>query len=123
MPSNITSPSYAVNNNSNTDVFFTNFFKKKYDISPNANDAIVSFFENYTGSKTAGAALAAAVIYTSLSQQIEPMSVLDKFKKLSRGELNTYLAMYLNLSRVGSSLLGVTNVPAANKYVERTIIA
>lgn len=120
---NLSSPSYNINNSgTSTDIFFNNFFTKNYNISPNANDAIVSFFESFTDNKEAAQALAAAVIYTSLSQEIDPMSTLDQFKVVPPGELNIFIAMYLNLNRVGSSALGVRNQPATNKYVDRTIL-
>jgi len=120
--SNLSQPSYAVDLNSSAQDFFNNFFTKQYNISPNANDAIVAFFESFTDTKEAAQALAAAVIYTSLSQEVDPMSTLDEFRKVPAGQLNVFIAMYLNLNRVGSSLLGVRNQPVTNKYVSRTII-
>jgi hypothetical protein len=120
--SNLSGPSYNVNQSSSALDFFNNFFTKNYNISPNANDAIVSYFEKIADNKESAAALAAAVIYTSLSQEVDPMETLDEFKKVSPGELNVFLAMYLNLNRVNSSLLGVRNVPLTNKYVNRAII-
>ena len=121
--SNLASPSYDTNNSeSGTDVFFNNFFTKNYNISPNANDAIVSFFESFAENKEAAQALAASVIYTSLSQETDPMLTLDEFKKIPAGELSIFVAMYLNLNRAGSSALGVRNQPVTNKYVTRTIL-
>lgn len=122
-PSNLTAPSYESNETVSTQQFFNNFYNKSYTISPNANDAIVSYFEGVADNKEAAQALAAAVIYTSLSQEVDPMSTLDQFTQLEPGELNVYLAMYLNLNRIPSSLLGVTNKPITNKYVGRTILA
>ena len=122
-PSNLTAPSYESNETVSTQQFFNNFYNKSYTISPNANDAIVSYFEGVADNKEAAQALAAAVIYTSLSQEVDPMSTLDQFTQLEPGELNVYLAMYLNLNRIPSSLLGITNKPITNKYVGRTILA
>jgi hypothetical protein len=101
---------------------FNNFFTKNYNISPNANDAIVSFFESFAENKESAQALAASVIYTSLSQETDPMLTLDEFKKIPAGELSIFVAMYLNLNRAGSSALGVRNQPVTNKYVSRTIL-
>lgn len=122
-PSNLTAPSYESNETVSTQQFFNNFYNKSYTISPNANDAIVSYFEGIADNKEAAQALAAAVIYTSLSQEVDPMSTLDQFTQLEPGEINVYLAMYLNLNRIPSSLLGITNKPITNKYVGRTILA
>jgi hypothetical protein len=120
--SNLSGPSYNINQDSTTPDFFNNFFNKNYNISPNANDAVVAYFEQIAENKEAAAALAAAVIYTSLSQEVDPMATLDEFRRMPPGELNVFIAMYLNLNRVGSSALGVRNAPLTNKYVNRTII-
>jgi hypothetical protein len=122
-PNNLQSPSYQVNNYSSTEQFFNNFFTADYNISPDANDAIVSYFENFTDNVESAQALAAAVIYTSLSQEVEPMETLQQFSKLPEGTINEYLALFLNLNRVGSSLLGVSITPTTNPYVTRTILA
>jgi hypothetical protein len=41
----------------------------------------------------------------------------------SLSELDAYLTMLLNLNRVGTSLLGLSNSPRTSKYIERTILA
>jgi len=120
-PSNITAPELSVSQ-PNTQEFFNNFFTKQYDISPDANDAVVTFFEEITDNKESAQALSAAVIYTCLTQDIDPLSILQEFSGLSQGELDAYLAMFLNLNRIPSSLLGVTNTPVTNKYVARTFL-
>ena len=38
-------------------------------------------------------------------------------------ELDAYLVMLLNLNRVGTSLLGISNSPRTSPYVERMILA
>lgn len=120
-PSNISTPALGVSQ-PNTEEFFNNFFTKQYNISPDANDAVVTFFEQLTDNKESAQALSAAVIYTCLTQEIDPMSILRQFSGLSKGEIDAYLAMFLNLNRIPSSLLGVTNTPVTNKYVARTFI-
>ena len=120
-PSNITAPELSVSQPT-TQEFFNNFFTKQYDISPDANDSVVTFFENITDNKESAQALSAAVIYTCLTQDIDPMSILQEFSGLGQGELDAYLAMFLNLNRIPSSLLGVTNTPVTNKYVARTFL-
>jgi hypothetical protein len=120
-PSNINTPTLEYSE-PNTQEFFNNFFTKQYNISPDGNDAVVSFFEKITDNLESAQALSAAVIYTCLTQETNPMSILQHFASLSRGELDAYLAMFLNLNRIPSSLLGVTNTPVTNKYVERTFL-
>lgn len=103
--------------------FFNNYFTATITISSAKDDAIVSYFEKMTGNHQSALALASAVIYTSQVLGIDPMQTLDEFKKLDRGTLNQYLCQLLNLSRIGTSLLGVKTKAPKNKYVSRTIIA
>jgi hypothetical protein len=116
----------SVNLNSVSDQkkYFNNFFTVSSTVSGNQNDAIVGYFQQYTsGNKIAADALASAVIYTSLAQGINPMSVLQEFIKLPKGQIDSYLAMFLNLNRKGTSYLGINNQPIVGKYIKRSIIA
>lgn len=106
-----------------TSRYFNNYFVGSTGaVSIGANDAIVSYFETQTGNRESAAVLSRAVIETALQQNLDPMAVLDDFKKLPTGELDAYLALFLNLSRVNTSLLGISNMPRASKYVSRTIL-
>jgi hypothetical protein len=102
--------------------YFNNFFVKDLNIATNVNDSVIAFFDQYTGNQASAKILATSVILTSLAQNINPMSTLAELKKVGRGELNTYLAMFLNLNRVGTSLLGLNNQPITSNYVKRTIM-
>lgn len=68
--------------NSTTD-YFNNFFSQEFAVSPNVNDAITGYFQYITGDKETGKVLATSVIYTALSRGIDPMSLIDEFKKYS----------------------------------------
>lgn len=120
-PSNLSAPKLSVSQ-PNAQEFFNNFFTKQYNITPDANDAVVTYFESITDNKESAQALAASVIYTCLTQNTDPMSALQQFSRLAPGELDAYLAMFLNLNRIPSSLLGVSTVPVTNKYVARTFL-
>lgn len=117
-PSNLSTSS-----SNKTTAFFNNYFSSVPPVNSNTNDAIVNFFEKQTGDSESAKILADAVINTAYQQKEDPLKVLDQFRELGEGELNVYLALYLNLSRVNSSLLGVKNVPKTNKYIQRSIIA
>jgi|688.fasta_scaffold582431_2 hypothetical protein len=106
----------------NTDSFFNNFFNFPVEFSSNVDAAIIAFFETVTDNKESARALASAVLYTALKQGINPMSILDEFKKLPTGDLNTYTALFLNTERAGTSFLGLKNKPVQNKYVTRAIL-
>lgn len=112
----------TTNNNTDPRKYFNNFYEQGRNISPNVDAAILSYFEEQTGNKLAAKALASAVIYTSKSQGLEPMETLREFTRMPQGELNSYLTMFLNLQRVGTSYLGISNQPVTNKYVNRAIL-
>lgn len=73
----------SANNVNPTTEYFNNFFTSEAAVSQNVNDAITGYFQTITNNVETGKTLAATVIYTALSQGIDPMSLLDDFKKLS----------------------------------------
>ena len=121
-PTNVSRINTNAVNPPNPDKFFNNFFNFPVEVSSNVDAAIVAYFEQVADSKEGAAALASAVIYTSIKKGVNPMSALEEFKKLPKGELDLYTAMFLNFERKGTSYLGITNRPEMNKYVKRTIL-
>lgn len=112
-------------NNISKDVttdYFNNFFKPDFAVSQNIDDTIVGFFEKVAANKESARALAGAVIYTAKTQNLDPMIILQQFMSLPAGQLSDYLTMFLNLNRIGTSLLGLSNAPVTNKYVSRMIL-
>jgi hypothetical protein len=101
---------------------FTNFYKNDQSVSQNSNDAVIGYFQSLTGNKETGKTLATTVIATAVNQGIDPMELIDEFRSLNRQELNAYLTMFLNINRVGTSLLGISNSPEPNKYIIRSIL-
>lgn len=102
--------------------YFNNYYTPSLEISQNINDAILSFFEQQTGNKESARLLVQAVIDTAQAQREDPMNVLTTFQQLPQGDLNAFLALYLNLSRVNTSYLGVKNQGTTNPYIQRLII-
>lgn len=121
-PTNLTGIDTNAINPLNADKFFNNFFNYPVEVSSNVDAAIVAHFEQIAETKESARALASAVIYTAIKQGSNPMSVLDEFKKIPLGELDTFTSYFLNLERRNSSLLGLRNVPVQNKYVTRAIL-
>lgn len=118
-----TQPSNLNYTNGNpTAKYFNNFYEPVYSISPETNDTIVSYFQEQTGDLESAKLLAQAVYDTARAQREDPLAVLDQFRALPQGDLNAFLALYLNASRVPTSLLGVQNTPKTNPLVTRTII-
>jgi hypothetical protein len=112
------------NNTTPQGQYFNNYFVAPNTISSNQNDAVTAYFQQITsGNKQSAAILASTVIYTAMAQGIDPMSIVQQFQALPPGELNLYLAMFLNLNRVGTSLVGVNNQSQQNKYITRAILA
>lgn len=105
-----------------TTSFFDNFFTDGMSTSQNVNDAVIGYFQSVTGNADTGSTLAASVLYTALSQGIDPMALIDEFKQMGPQDLNAYLTMFLNINRVGTSLLGLSNSPQTNKYIARAIL-
>lgn len=160
-------------NSPDTTNYFNNFYSPSTNTSPMINDAVIAYFQTITGREDTGKNLAAAILYTSLQQGIDPMSVIEQLQILSRknqdnepeyykgltnqqaqdtdvyntetntwsssgkqyakpgpsasfnqiGELDAYLTMFLNLNRVGTSLLGLSNSPQTSSYIQRAILA
>ena len=122
-PYNPQEPSNTGTSSANkTTRFFNNFFTPDYNVSESTNDAIISFFVEQTGNYETAVIIAQAFINTAQSQREDPLSVLQQFQQLGQGNLNASLALYLNISRVPTSLLGVRNTVQSNPYVTRTII-
>lgn len=105
-----------------TTKFFNNIYTPVEGVSQTMNDAIYSYFEMLTEDKESAKILTSVVIDTARQQNLDPLVVLDDFKKLGNDELNAYLALFLNISRVPTSLLGVKIPPSINPYVSRTIL-
>lgn len=113
----------VADNNNETQKYFNNFFKSDLRTSPEIDDAVVSFFETLTGNRDSARTLASSVLFTALNQGISPMEIIDQFRKVPPNELNSFMAMFLNLDRIPTSLLGITNTPQPNKYIQRAILA
>lgn len=120
-PSNLTAVDLAENTAGQTPGFFNNFYQPGFTVSQNIDDAILSFFEKITSSRESAKIMASSVIYTSLAQNIDPMETLQKFSSMNSEDLSAYVAMFLNLNRVGTSYLGINNRPRTGKYVARML--
>jgi hypothetical protein len=102
--------------------FYTNLYSVDFATSPEINDAYVAFFEEYSGNSYAGNQMAATVLYSAKAQGLDPMQVLQDFAALTRRQIDVYLAAFLNLNRVQTSVLGIKNPISVNQYVSRSIL-
>ena len=102
--------------------YFNNIFKPVVALQSDMVEAVETYFEIITKNKTSARVLASAVIFTALNQKQDPLEVVKEFRKMGTGEINEYLAAYLNLNRIPTSLIGVLNKPTPNQFVERAIL-
>jgi len=102
--------------------YFNNYFQEDISVTQNVVDALFAFFEPMADNKEATNALVHAIIITAFDNKINPISVLDEFKNLDALKVDAYLAMFLNLSRKNTSLIGVSNVPAISSHIARTLL-
>jgi hypothetical protein len=106
----------------NASRYFNNLAGPSINVRQDAGDAVQNYFEKITGNKDSAAILASAVIYTSAAQGMDPMQTLSEFQRMPPGEVNDYIAVFLNLNRLGTSLLGINNRPFVNQFVVRNIL-
>lgn len=119
---NLSAVDLTSNSNTPATKYFNNFFSPTFTVNPDVDAAVISYFESVADNKEAAKILASAVMYTAHTRGVDPMSVLQEFTKLPKGEVTNYLTLFLNLQRVGTSLLGITTQPMTSKYVARAIL-
>jgi hypothetical protein len=105
-----------------TTAYFNNFNTSPTAVSPDVNDAILSYFEQQTGDVASAKLLVQTIIDTAQAQRESPMKVLEQFQKVPIGDLTGTLALYLNSTRVNTSLLGIKTATKTNRFVSRTIL-
>jgi phosphopantothenoylcysteine synthetase/decarboxylase len=117
---NLTSPDTSIAQN-DARRYYNNFYSPQFSVGP-ANDAIVGFFEQYTQNKASAKNLAAVVIYTAQAQNLDPLRVLSDFQQLPKGQLNTYLAAFLNTNRAPTSVIGIKSTNNTNPLILRSVL-
>ena len=50
------------------------------------------------------------------------MAVMAEFQKLGQGEIDNYLAAFLNFNRIPTSMIGVKKTQQTSKYITRSIL-
>lgn len=102
--------------------YFNNLYARDFSSGPNIDDAVTAYFEQYTGSKAAGKTLASTIMYTAQSQGIDPMAVIAEFQRLPAGEIDNYLAAFLNFNRISTSTIGIKKTKATSPFITRAIL-
>lgn len=124
-PNNLLSSASTITKSVKQDIenYFNNFYINTLSLPTDTDGAVQAYFESVTGDRDSARLLTAAVVYTSLAQGNNPMSVISDFKKVPKGELDIVLSTFLNLNRVNTSLLGIINQPRTGFFVRRSILA
>jgi hypothetical protein len=105
-----------------TSDYFDNATLPKGIVNQGTWDALVGFFEDRNKGDVATAqVMATALINSAKIQNLNINEILDSLKRYQSFEVDTYLALILNSTRVPTSMLGVTNQPTTNKFVARTV--
>ena len=115
-------PNLVETNESAQSRYFNNVYKTTNAVSPAISSSIISWFQEQTGSRETATLLARTLINTAESIGEDPRAILQEFTKLPQGELNAYLALFLNSGRVPTSLLGIKNQPKPTDLISRTLI-
>lgn len=120
---NVTGPNLSTANSiNNASQYFNNFYAIDFTVSAGANDAITAFFQQYAPNLAAAENLASSVLYTALSQNINPLTILSQFESLPKGELDQYLVAFLNTTRIPTSMLGINRGTKTSPFVTRSIL-
>jgi hypothetical protein len=107
---------------SSTQEFFENFFQGTGSITEGQLSAVVAFFEGRTDNSETANSLIVALLSSAYNQGMNPMELLDQFRRMDAGQIDEYVAYLLNLSRYPTSAVGVSNVPTRGKYASRAIL-
>lgn len=105
-----------------TTSYFNNLYTPSKAIATGKYDTIISYFQQRTGNIDTAKIMTQAVIDTAEAQRLDPLEVLNQFKVAPDDELSIVLALYLNSSRINTSLLGYKVTPPINQYTARNII-
>ncbi len=101
--------------------YFNNVSNLQSSIGSNLDATIIGFFEQISQDKDTARNIAKSVIQTAFNRGLDPNAVFAEFIRMKPTELNGYVTMFLNLDRVGTSFLGISNLPETNKYIKRAI--
>ena len=106
-----------------TQNFYDDYFTRHPNVSGNFYDAAIAFFERQTdGNKVAAQSIVAALLVAIGEQNLDANAMLDKFKVMSKADINRFMVAILNNNRKNSSFLGYRTVTKTNNLIDRTIL-
>jgi len=106
-----------------TRTHFNGFYEPSIAVDGSVWDIVYAFFLKTTGHSESAQAMAEAVLESANSQGLNPLDLIRDLGQFSGLELDQAICMYLNDTRRGTSLLGVSVQRIPNKHISRNIIA
>lgn len=105
------------------DNYFENYYQTQSPIESSKYDAVYTFFLSRTNNNAdAARSLTASLLEITYSTGVDPMSVLDDFKKYNQNEsFRTALIGLFNSSRRNTSKLGFSANPTPMPTVLRNV--
>lgn len=121
MAQDTSSPLININDNIDQKVndFFESYFFPNAKINENDYELVKSFCVNRTTNTDSAAALTAAIVNVINELDLYAVDVIDQFKSNSDP---TTIALFLNLSRKGVSLLGHKNIKIIPPRVKQQVL-
>ena len=103
--------------------YFDNFYNSQHPVSGQQYDAVYTFFLSRTSNnKEAAKSLTAGLLSATYENGIDPMVLLDDFKKYTNNDnFKTALISLFNRTRRNTSKIGFTTNTAAAPKVSRNI--
>ena len=112
----------TVNNNTDTRVFFDNYFVNQVSFPANEIDATVGFFTKRGFDLDSARSTAIIVLNQAKTDNVNVFDLLNTLKSLTDSQLGQIVAQILNSYREKTSLLGYRIAPLVNTYESRNIL-
>lgn len=123
MSNNLPSTPSQVGTFNDTSAYYNNYYKTNLPVNGQQYDAVLTFFLKRTGgNRTAAEALTATIMSIAQNRGIDPLSIIEEFKKYKNEDaFKASLIALMNSDRRPTSKLGYSTQPQANEYIVRNI--
>jgi len=103
--------------------YFDNYYKQQNGIGPSQYDAVYTFFLGRTNNNVQAAeSLSAALLKLTYDNKVDPMGLLEDFKKYNNNEsFKIALIGLFNSSRMNTSKIGFASAPTTPPLVTRNL--
>lgn len=111
------------NSNTNTDSYFSGYYKTTLPVSGQQYDAVMTYFLKRTsGNKDAAEALTATIMTIAQNRGVDPVGFIEEFKRYKDNDsFKAALIALINTDRRTTSKLGYSVTPEPNPFISRNI--